>query len=206
LVQACVGGRGTHSWQILIEAYLHTGCRRNELLWLTWEDVDFEQDLLRIRNKEGFRTKGKGMRRPERDLPLHPYLKTRLLILPRTSSFVFPSPVTGRPFEERAIDRRFRRLCRRIGFGDDVVIHTLRHTFASKLANAGYSPWLIAKLLGHVTHEPQLFIGMPVMTTRTTRGYLHETPETFEILRSVIHGLRYTYVEMMPPRSQSGHY
>lgn len=71
---------------LVISAYLQglllTGARREELAWLTWDDVSFQWMSMRIKDKvEG-----------ERTIPLTPYLAQLLNSLPRRNEWVFSSP------------------------------------------------------------------------------------------------------------------
>lgn len=157
-------------FRTLIEAYLYTGCRRNELLYLRWEDVDLDRGTLTVRAHEGFVPK---TGRP-RTVPLHPRLRELWKALPRTCALVFPSP-HGRVYDESAVSHRFLRYRKKARLGDEVKLHTLRHTFASTLVNRGFSPYLVSRLLGHTD-------------LRSTQIYLHETEEA---LRRVVEGLDY---------------
>jgi len=66
---------------------------------------------------------------------------------------VFPSAL-GKPL--RAIPKPFRRIVKKLGFNagmadprNQVVFHTLRHTFASWLVQKDQSLFIVSELLGH---------------------------------------------------------
>lgn len=127
----------------IILAALNTGMRKGELLRLKWADLDFEQRLVRASHTKNHRVRYIPMNQPLYDLlqsidhfsgPKGP------------SPYVFTNTDTGSRF--KALNGSFERVCERAGF-DDVTFHTLRHTFASRLAQAGVPLNNIRELLGH---------------------------------------------------------
>ncbi len=57
----------------------------------------------------------------------------------------------GAAWNSTYVAKRFRRLCRKLRYSDSIVFHSLRHTYASLLLQAGASPIVVARQLGHVT-------------------------------------------------------
>ena len=115
-----------------------TGCRRNEILGLRWEDVDFEAGELRLRDtKTGARV-----------VPLTPAAAEVLEDLPRVPGkpWVFPGKKQGT--HQRNINDSWDRIRKRAGLAG-VRLHDLRHSFASRALAMGESLSMIAKLLGH---------------------------------------------------------
>ena len=115
-----------------------TGCRRNEILTLRWEDVDLEMGELRLRDaKTGARS-----------VALSPAARKVLAALPRLPGN--PWVVTGsRPGGRLAnLNARWVVVRKRVGL-EDVRIHDLRHSFASRALALGESLTMIGKLLGH---------------------------------------------------------
>ncbi len=81
---------------------------------------------------------------------LSPQLKiiTNAMNLATDSEFVFPSPVTGKPMEEKAGSRAWRRA--RTGTGlEDVHVHDMRHTLVTGLAKMGISEELAGRMVNH---------------------------------------------------------
>ena len=121
-----------------IRVLMLTGCRRNEVLELTWDDVDRTTGELRIRHaKTG-----------PRQVPLTPAVAGILDALPRVKGkpWVLPGRQPGRRIS--SLNEPWLRLRKRAGL-EDVRLHDLRHSFASRALALGESLPMIARLLGH---------------------------------------------------------
>ena len=122
-----------------IHLLMLTGCRKSEILTLRWTDVDPEAGELRLADaKSGPRT-----------VQLPPAAVGLLETLPRRndSPWVFP----GRDRDGRlggGLDRAWR-LVRASADLEDVRLHDLRHSFASRALALGETLPVIGKLLGH---------------------------------------------------------
>ena len=115
-----------------------TGCRRNEILTLRWEDVDLEVGELRLRDaKTGARS-----------VALSPAARKVLATLPRLrdNPWVIAGPRPGRHLSN--LNGRWLVVRARAGL-EDVRIHDLRHSFASRALALGESLTMIGELLGH---------------------------------------------------------
>jgi integrase len=108
-----------------------------------WADLDFEQRLVRASH-----TKNHKVRYIPMNERLHGLLESpdHFSGPKGPSPYVFTNPDTGTGFNN--VNGAFERTCERSGF-DDVTFHTLRHTFASRLAQAGIPLNNIRELLGH---------------------------------------------------------
>jgi len=131
---------------ILMTLY-STGMRRAELVQLKAADIDKELMLVHIRE-------GKGKR--DRNVPLSPKLLDALREYwrwMRPVTYVFPGVVDGRRVDAPATDKIVWHACRvaakRAGIVKRVHPHTLRHSFATHLLDAGADLPTIQKLLGH---------------------------------------------------------
>ena len=115
-----------------------TGCRRNEILTLQWSDVDLDAGELRLSDaKTGARW-----------VALSPTARRVLATIPRRPGN--PWVVAGRGATGRLsnLNMPWIAVRKRAGF-EDVRIHDLRHSFASRALALGESLPMIGKLLGH---------------------------------------------------------
>jgi integrase len=141
--------RAPHLKSLILIA-LYTGLRRGEILRLKWTDIDFDQNVSIVRKSKT--TSGRGRR-----VGLNSLLRRTLLssFEEEHSEWVFPSPNRfQRPNEaERHIGNvknAFRRVVRLSGI-EPITFHQLRHTFCSRLANAGIPMPVIQDLAGHAS-------------------------------------------------------
>ena len=115
-----------------------TGCRCGEILGLHWEDVRVEASELRLRDsKTGPRV-----------VPLSPAAARILATRPRYAGN--PWVIAGRAPGTRLprLEHYWCRVRERAGL-QDVRIHDLRHSFASRALALGESLSMIGRLLGH---------------------------------------------------------
>ena len=115
-----------------------TGCRRNEILGLRWDDLNFESGEMRLPDsKTGARM-----------VPLPPKSAEVFAGLPRTpdNPWVFPGRKKGTRLVN--LNDSWDRIRKRAGL-DGVRLHDLRHTFASRALALGQSLPMIGDLLGH---------------------------------------------------------
>lgn len=132
---------------------LNTGMRRGEIFNLQWFDVDFERGFLNVRQTKS----GK-----DRAIPMNSMLTALLENLHKTSSYVFPSPKTGGKLVD--FKGRFDAARRKAGISN-FRFHDLRHTAATRMADAGVDIFTLAAILGH-------------SDIRMTRRYAHATDES----------------------------
>ena len=115
-----------------------TGCRRNEILALRWEYLDFEAGEMRLADtKTGARW-----------VALSPTATQVLATIPRRPGN--PWVISGRGASGRLSNLNMPWIAVRKRAGlEDVRIHDLRHSFASRALALGESLPMIGKLLGH---------------------------------------------------------
>jgi excisionase family DNA binding protein len=124
----------------ILEVALNTGMRRGEILNLTWEQVDLSKKLIVVRQTKS----GKDRAIPIND-SLYGILRA-LKALDGRQELVFPNPMTGKPYTE--VKKSFKLACKRAGIAG-LRFHDLRHTFASRLIEAGADIVTVRDLLGH---------------------------------------------------------
>lgn len=137
----------------IIVMAINTGMRRGELFDLKWFDVDLNRRIVHVRQSKSGRP---------RTIPLNATAQTLLAGLPKTSEYVFPSPKKN---ERRVNDvgRQFERAVKKAKIVD-FHFHDLRHTAATRMADAGADPFTLAAILGH-------------SDIRMTARYTHATDE-----------------------------
>ena len=115
-----------------------TGCRRNEILGLRWDDLNFDTGEMRLPDsKTGARM-----------VPLTSAAAKVLKGLPRTpdNPWVFPGKKKGTRLVN--LNDSWERVRRRADL-DGVRLHDLRHSFASRALALGEGLPMIGDLLGH---------------------------------------------------------
>ena len=144
-------------WEIVMTA-LHTGMRMGEILSLRWDTVDlFRRTVTILHSKNG----------DKRTIPLNgnmfALLKEKLKDRVSSSEWIFPSQA-GTKRDGHGLRRAFRKALKMATI-QDFHFHDLRHTFATRLVQAGVDLYKVQKLLGHRS---------PVMTQR----YAHHCSES----------------------------
>lgn len=122
----------------IVQTALLTGMRKEEILTLEWGNVDLDRREIRV-----VRTKNHKTRYIPINAALHEILGP---FRGAASAAVFPNPRTGLPY--RDISHAFQRACDAASVSG-VTFHTLRHTFASRLVQAGVPLNTVRELLGH---------------------------------------------------------
>ena len=166
LIQAAAPGRD----RVLLQIAYGCGLRLGELLCLQVGDIDSARMVLHVRQGKG----GK-----DRLVPLSLRLLEDLraywrLCRPRT--WLFPGKKPGQPLSRGNVQRNFRRTARRAGISKRCSMHTLRHSYATHLLEAGVDLLTLKALLGH-------------RSLQTTAHYLHvstqrlrQTPSLLDLL------------------------
>ena len=131
-------GSETRSAVVAFRLLMLTGCRLSEIQKLRWEHVDLEAGELHLPD-----TKTGG-----RAVPLAPSAVRLLETLPRDEDN--PWVIAGKKPDSHLTDLQhpWRRIRARADL-EDVRIHDLRHSFASRALALGEGLPMIGKLLGH---------------------------------------------------------
>jgi len=135
----------------MLELFYSSGMRVSELTGLNLGDIDFGRSLVKVR--------GKGKK--ERIVPvggealrsLQGYLAARNELLQKQQAGESDPPLflsrNGRRISQRSVARIVDRYVLRSGISKKVSPHTLRHSFATHLLDAGADLRAIQELLGH---------------------------------------------------------
>lgn len=132
-----------------------TGMRIGEVQWLTWNDVDFEQGLIHIQAKEGWKPKTGDARQ----INVTPRVRVMLERRSRKTPWVFCAarstkyPLGDQQISERRLLRSLKRLLKRIGLPTAGKLHTFRHSFISKALAANIASATVRSWVGHVSEK-----------------------------------------------------
>lgn len=123
-----------------------TGLRLSELINLTWNDIDFQRQIINVCSKSDFTTKtGRN-----RAVPLNKFL---IGILQGKDGLVdkeqYLFMLNGKKVQASYLSHRFKQHIRQAGLRDTIHFHSLRHTFATWLVQGGVNIYEVQKLLGH---------------------------------------------------------
>lgn len=126
---------------LILMFLISTGARLNEALTATWKNVSVEGGVWKV---DALLSKSK----KSRSIPLN---DSALWVLEQLTSkgksvYLFPSPVTGRPYT--SITRAWYRLRKKAKI-PAIRLHDLRHGFASLLVSGGRSLYEVQQILGH---------------------------------------------------------
>jgi len=153
--------------RVMVQTAYACGLRINELLHLRVTDIDSSRMVVVVRQ-------GKG--RKDRLVPLSPRLLTELRGYwrqHRPATWLFPGLIPDRPVTDGAVWRWFQELVARAGFTKRVTWHTLRHSFATHMLEAGADLPTLQVLLGH-SH------------LRATTWYLHVSTRHLKRMPSLL--------------------
>ena len=143
-----------------------TGLRTSEALKLEWRYIHLEPAP---GAKYGYIHiqcgKSKNARR---NTPITDRLAKMLLnrSLESKSLYVFPSE-TGRPYRVQSVDHVHKRVRQALQMPEGFVIYSLRHTYGTRLGEAGADAFTIMRLMGH-------------SSITVSQRYVHPTPEALE--------------------------
>ena len=127
-------------YQSMILVAIHTGMRFSEQIRLKWDDVDFKQQLLTIRDSRP----GKSRHVPLNEVAFET-LKPRMIGCP----FVFYSE---KGTQRTLMARQWPGWLKQAGV-ENFHWHDLGHTFASRLVMRGVDLYTVKELLGHQSIE-----------------------------------------------------
>jgi integrase/recombinase XerD len=130
-------------YRIMLMTAYSAGLRVSEVAQLRIGDIDRERMLIRVRQ-------GKGKK--DRYVPLSPTLLEVLAgcaKLAEPMAWLFPGCLAGHYISPRTVGRACTKAARTAGLPKTVTMHTLRHSFATHLLEAGTDLRTIQILLGH---------------------------------------------------------
>jgi len=148
------------------------GLRISEVCSLQVTDLDSQRMVMHIRDGKG--KKDRYVMLSEELLALlRQYYKSR----PRKATYLFPGQDPQRPISTTAVGVVLRKAVRKVGLSKKVSMHTLRHSFATHLLEAGGDIRVIQVLLGHSS------IYTTVRYTQVSTQHLARTKSPWDLLK-----------------------
>lgn len=163
LFRAARGGRS----RVLLQTAYALGLRLSELVNLQVRDLDGSRHVVHVRH-------GKGAK--DRLLPISDRLLEELRywwLSHRSPTWLFPGTRKGRPISGGYVQRIFQRTRKAAGIDKPASMHTLRHSYATHLLEAGVDVTTLQKMLGH-------------RSLQTTALYLHLSTRHLQAMPSLL--------------------
>jgi len=129
----------------LLRTAYAAGLRVSELVALRLRDVDSQRMVIHVHQAKG---------RKDRLVTLSPVLLEELRAYARggrSPEWLFPGRDPARPLTTRSVQRACQRASEAAGLGKRVTVHTLRHSYATHLLEAGTDLRVVQTLLGHAS-------------------------------------------------------
>lgn len=181
LLTAAAAGRE----RMLLETAYGCGLRISELLGLQVTDIDASRMVVTVRH-------GKGAK--DRQVPLSARLLTSLRAwwcTHRKTPWLFPGKTPAGHLSDGMVQRICQRVVARAQLRKKATLHTLRHSYATHLLEAGVDVVTLQKLLGH-------------SDLSTTARYLHLSRRQMAKLPSVLDLLGLPKEEEKEPKEGQG--
>ncbi|HAE13664.1 MAG TPA: integrase [Bacteroidetes bacterium] len=151
--------------KLLLSITYACGMRRGEVLELKLSDIDLKRQVMYVRL-------GKGKK--DRMIPLPESIRLQLPVYFRAyqpTLYLFEGTESGKPYSEGSFQSVMKQALERCGIKKKVSLHTLRHSYATHLLEAGTDLRYIQELLGH-------------SSSKTTEIYTHVSTRKLSEIRS----------------------
>ncbi len=165
-VKRLIDASETRKSHLIISLLYSSGLRVSELVNLRMQDIDFEQNIGRVK-------RGKGGK--ERVFIISQALceKIKEFHKRKEYEYVFSK---SKPLTTRNIQKIIKHVRVKTGLNKKVTPHTLRHSFATHILEAGTDIRLIQTLLGHAS-------------LNTTQLYTHVSSEQLRRIQNPLDGI-----------------
>ncbi len=126
--------------RLIIQIGYSAGLRCSEIINLKWQDIDFDRNSIHIKKAKG---------KKDRTAMLSQKVKEGLRMLDaEKDGYVFVTNRNGK-YTPRTIQKIIENTTKNAGIAKQTTPHTLRHSFATHLLEAGTDIRYIKELLGH---------------------------------------------------------
>lgn len=149
---------------------LNTGMRLGEIISLEWKGVNLFRRTVTI-----FNSKNKEPRTIPINETVFEMLKNKAKVKSIKTNLVFYSD-NHTMLLKTSVDHAFQAALKRVGI-KDFRFHDLRHTFATRLVQAGKDLYKVQRLLGHKS---------PFMTQRYAHHYPESLRDAVEVLDKLV--------------------
>lgn len=165
-------------YRVCLSTIYSCGLRLQEGINLRVADIDSGRSLLHVRHGKG--AKDRYVPLPERTLQLlREYWKThrnRVLLFPAEGRNHIDLAMSTEPMSKSSVQQAFRAALKASGNNKRASVHTLRHSWATHLLEAGVNLRLIQEWLGH-------------SSPATTSVYMHLTVKAEQLGAAAINRL-----------------
>lgn len=174
---------GTDWYGMVLMGY-YTALRLGDIANMKWSSIDLEKKIITV-TPQKTRRMGKTIQ-----IPIHDRLYQWLATLPAPINkdvYLFSDLCNHRIGSNSGLSTKFAKILKKAGIDRDRVkngaksrstsrlsFHSLRHTFASELANQGVSPEIRMKLTGH--NSLKVHEGYTHLETDTIRDAIDKIP------------------------------
>ena len=147
-----------HKYRKIIILMLFTGMRVGEALALTSDNIDFDNNIIKIRNtltkdKSGKVIIGNKTKTYQsvRDIQMLPLVKELLKdIKPKNEhNLIFYDNIKKEIITPTKVNCYLQRLAKKYDIAESIHNHMLRHTYATRCIESGMTAVVLAKKLGH---------------------------------------------------------
>lgn len=179
--------RQEHPWYPIWSTALLTGMRNGELYALEWDDVDFENDLIRVSKSYNKRTKETKSTKAGywRNVPMSPELKKLFISLKASAQdrFILPRSADWNKGDQSRILKRFL-----VSIGlPQIKFHALRACFATQLLAKGTPPAIVMKVCGwRDLKTMEFYVRVAGVDEKGATDCLKILPSEAEVMENVV--------------------
>lgn len=169
-VNAILNSVSNMKHRVLLLVTYSAGLRVSEVVNLKITDIDSDRMLIHIKQGKGRKDRYTLLSALTLEM-LREYAR-----LYRLKDWLFPGEIEEKHLSERSAQKIFETACKRVGIVKDVSVHSLRHSFATHLLEAGTDLRYIQELLGH-------------SNSKTTEIYTHVSEKSIAKIQSLADSL-----------------